>query len=119
MNRRTLLGRFAASQSATRTAPRPKYFRAMMEPLEDRQLLTVLPLLNWTVDTANSTVTLGLPDQNVVVAIGGTNYNVRVRLRDQNTTGTGGTWDTGNTTNFTGTIATQYVDGAQLQFLTG
>ena len=79
MNRRTLLGRFAALKSAQSAAKRPDYFRAVLEPLETRQLLSVTTLA-WTIDTANSPITLALPDQTVAVPIGANTDN-GVRLR--------------------------------------
>ena len=62
MNRRALLGRFSALRPAASSAKRPDYFRAMVEPLETRQLLAV-STLSWVIDPVLSTATMAIPDQ--------------------------------------------------------
>ena len=118
MNRRTLLGRFSALRPAVSSAQRPDYFRAMVEPLEARQLLSV-STLTWVIDPVLSTATNAVPDQLGSIGISGNTYPITVRFRDQSASGSSGTWTTGNQTNFSGTLAIDYVDGSQLQFRTG
>ncbi len=118
MNRRTLLGRFSALRPAASSAQRPDYFRAMIEPLESRQLLSV-STLNWVIDSVHSTATFAVPDQPNTIGINGNDYPITVRFRDQSSSGSSGTWSTGNRTNWSGTLAIDYVDGSSLQFQAG
>ena len=118
MNRRTLLGAFAPSKFGSNAAGRPDYFRAVLEPLENRQLLSV-STLSWVIDAANSTVTNAMPDQTTAIPIGSDSDAVILRWRDQMSgSGSLGSWTTGNTSSLAGTMAIDYVDGSSIQFMT-
>ena len=115
MSLRKLFGRFAASQSAHR-AERPDYFRTVLEPLETRMLLSV-STLPWAIDSANSPLTMSLPDQTITVTLGASNDTIKVRLRNQSTAGSGGTWTDKNVGAFSGNLAIDYVDGSTIKFM--
>src|SRR5262249_19766801 len=90
----------------TLTAERPNYATMYLESLEDRQLLSTV---NWTVDSAASTATVTLPDQNITLS--GISATVRIRNNDNSA------WTVGNSAHMSGTIATDYTDGSSIQFL--
>jgi hypothetical protein len=97
---------------------RPDYFRTLLEPLEDRTLLSAV---GWTIDSSQSSLTLTVPDQNVAVSIGGSPVpgGVGFHLGNQSQTGDASqAWTVGNTAAMSGTLATDYVDGTSVQFLT-
>ncbi|HEX5445914.1 MAG TPA: hypothetical protein VFW87_18950, partial [Pirellulales bacterium] len=82
--------------------------RPSLELLEERELLSAV---NWTVDQANSSTTITLPDQNIT--LNGITATVKIRNNDNSA------WSTGRTAQMSGTIATDYVDGSSIQFQTG
>jgi hypothetical protein len=113
MNRRSLLGRFAELSSSHRAAQRPDYFHPFAEPLEERQLLSAV---TWNVVQASSSDTITIPDQTVNLPFNSGTIPVLVQFRNESG---GAAWTSGDTASMTGTIATNYVDGSSIQFLTG
>lgn len=74
----------------------------------------MLAAVPWIIDSTASSLTLAIPDQNVV--LDGTNVLVAVRNQSG---GNAGPWNVGNTAAISGTIQTEYVDGSSIQFLAG
>src|SRR3954469_25261752 len=61
MNRKTLFGRLAGIEAGSKSAERQEYFRARMEPLEDRKMLAVLYVNdNWTNDDGPGAPIIGV-----------------------------------------------------------
>src|SRR5262249_1941583 len=111
MNRRSLLSRCMSSKSAARKSNRLEYFRTMLEPLEDRKLLSAV---TWTIDQAASSITLTIPDQNVILS--GTTIGVAIRNQIG---GNSGPWNVGNSAHIGGTILSDYVDDSTITFSAG
>ncbi|REK08450.1 MAG: hypothetical protein DWQ37_20245 [Planctomycetota bacterium] len=78
----------------------------------------MLSAVTWTVDQTQSSATLQVPDQPFELMDGTTTYTGTLRVRNQNGNDAG-PWNVGNTAQIAGTIATDYVDGTSIQFLTG
>ena len=74
-------------------------------------------MVSWTLDQANSSITLAIPQQQVNIS--GSNYQMRVVNQNASGASSGSSWTTGNTAHYSGTIVTDYVDGSSIQFLTG
>ncbi len=70
--------------------------------------------VDWLVDEALSEIELVVPDQDVTIDT--TTANVRFRNQSG---GDAGPWSVGNVAALGGVIATDYVDGASIQFLAG
>ena len=84
--------------------------RWAVEALEDRRLLAAT---TWQLNSAESFVTLTIPDQDV--DFNGLSVNLQIR----NQTGsTSNPWST-NTSQMAGQLETDYTDGASIQFLLG
>jgi protocatechuate 3,4-dioxygenase beta subunit len=83
----------------------------MGEPLEDR---TMLSAVTWNIVQAQSYLSMAIPDQSV--DLDGTTVTVRVRNQSG---GNSGPWNVGNTAAISGTLSTNYVDGASIEFLAG
>jgi len=74
-------------------------------------IASAAPLM-WTVDPAQSSISLNVPDQ--VVVSGDT--SITIRFRDASNAST---WNQGRTAPVAGTLATNYVDGTSIEFLGG
>jgi len=70
-------------------------------------------LVQWTIVTSASNVSLAIPDQ--AINLSGTAGTVRIR----NQTGSSNVWNVGNKASLQGTYDTNYNDGANLQFIAG
>jgi hypothetical protein len=70
--------------------------------------------VEWDIDETLSEIELTVPDQ--VVTIDTT--TATIRLRNQSG-GNSGPWNVGNVASIDGTVATDYVDGVSIEFLTG
>ena len=95
--------------SRTRRPTSPLRPRLGVEPLEDRQLLSAV---TWTIDQSQSSLSLAVPDQDVT--FGTTTANVKIRNQIG---GNSGPWNVGNTAPISGSISTNYVDDASIEFL--
>jgi hypothetical protein len=72
--------------------------------------------VSWDIDPTQSSFTLAMPDQSVT--LDGTTATVRVR--NQSTANNGNNvWNVGNIAALDGFLATDYVDGSSIQFLSG
>ncbi|CAG0984503.1 hypothetical protein MYXO_02052 [Myxococcaceae bacterium] len=70
--------------------------------------------VSWDLNPAESSITLAVPDQSLVLS----GQNVTVRVRNQATTGSGGSWTVGRTAQIDGLVSSDYVEGSSIQFFT-
>lgn len=70
--------------------------------------------LTWNIDSTRSRITVSVQDRDVVVPF--LPFPPTTGLRDQ---AGGNVWTTGNAADVSGTIATDYVDGVSIEFLSG
>jgi hypothetical protein len=70
--------------------------------------------VTWDIDVSQSDMTLSVPQQTLTVGA----VTATVRVRNQGTTGSGGSWTLGNKASVDGTLLTDYVDGSSIQFVT-
>ena len=68
--------------------------------------------LTWTIDSSLSSLSMAVPDQSVTID----SLTATIQFRNQSG-GNAGPWNVGNTAPVAGTIATDYVDGTSIQFL--
>jgi hypothetical protein len=112
MNRRARLGQLITASSTDHKQHR---LRDSLEPLEERMMLTAL---TWTIDQAQSDVTIAIPDQPFEIVSGEDTYSGTLKIRNQGGSD-GGPWNVGNSAEIAGTIATDYFDGSSIEFLLG
>jgi hypothetical protein len=102
MKRRSTLRRSPKSRLTSLSYRQPWF-----EPLEERQVLSVV---TWTVDQAQSSATVTLPDQELTLE--GITATIKIRDNDNSA------WN-GNVAAIAGTFTTNYTDGSSIEFLSG